>query len=150
VPTLTDAIAVMLPQQIPMIEFKAGSPAALVAELRRVGAASSCIVQSFDWRLVAEVGELAPEVALAVLGPNPVFATPCAAAITAALQLGAGLLHWRDRCLERGDVERVHAHQLLVCTYTTDDALGWHGGQALGIDAMCTNDPARMKALGAS
>jgi len=34
-----------------------------------------------------------------------------------------------------------------VCTYTTDDEVGWVGGAQLRFDAMCTNDPARMLEL---
>ena len=60
------------------------------------------------------------------------------------LQLGAGLLHWRAADLGARDVAGAHAAGLLVCTYTTDDELGWRGGRALGFDAMCTNDPAAM------
>jgi glycerophosphoryl diester phosphodiesterase len=78
-----------------------------------------------------------------VLGPTPQHARADAAAIDAARACGAGILHWRDRELGREDVARCHAAGLLVCTYTTDDELGWAGGAQLGFDAMCTNVPAR-------
>ena len=34
-----------------------------------------------------------------------------------------------------------------MCTYTSDDELSWFGGAAIGVDAMCTNDPQRMLAV---
>lgn len=142
IPTLRAALEVMLPACIPMIEHKAGAPHALVATLRAARVERQCIVQSFDWDFVAAVHALAPEIALAVLGPNERHAHPDAAAVAAARALGAGMLHWQDRALGRADVTRAHGAGLLVCSYTTDDALGWSGGRAIGIDAMCTNRPA--------
>ena len=144
IPTLRDALAVMLPSSVPLIEHKAGDAQRYVETLRATDTAKKCIVQSFDWHFVAEVHRLAPEIALGALGPNPVFATPGEHAIEAARNCGAGLLHWRATDLTRSAVERAHAFDLLVCTYTTDDELGWLGGAALGVDAMCTNDPAEM------
>jgi glycerophosphoryl diester phosphodiesterase len=141
VPTLAQALAAMLPQCVPLIEHKAGDAAAFVGELARAGAREQCILQSFDWDFVAAAHALAPDLAFAVLGPTARFEHPDAAAIAAARALGAGIVHWRDRDLGRGDVERAHAAGLLVCTYTTDDELGWAGGRALGFDAMCTNLP---------
>lgn len=142
IPSLAEALAVLLPQCVPMIEHKAGRAADYVAELRRVGALRDGILQSFDWRFVAEARALAPELALAVLGPNPEFPRPDARAIAAAGQCGAGILHWHAEELGRDDVARIHDAGMLVCTYTTDDELGFRGGAALGFDAMCTNVPA--------
>jgi glycerophosphoryl diester phosphodiesterase len=146
VPTLAEVLALLRPRCVPMIEHKGGDVRTFVDVLRQAGALSDCILQSFDWRFVAGARGAAPELALAVLGPNEVFPRPDAAAIAAAQQCGAGMLHWCDRELGADDVERAHAAGLLVCSYTTDDELGWVGGRALGIDAMCTNDPARMLA----
>lgn len=146
IPMLAEALAVMLPHEIPMIEHKSGVADAFVAELRRAGALERCIVQSFDWDFVAALAAAAPEVALAVLGPTPAFPLPDARAARRARELGAGMVHWCADDVGHADVARMHDHGLLVCTYTTDCELGWFGGTALGIDAMCTNDPGRMLA----
>ncbi len=142
VPTLAEALAVMRPASVPLIEHKAGRASDYLAELRRHDALGDCILQSFDWAFVAEARALDERLAVAVLGPTAAFPLPDAAAIAAARSAGAGMLHWHDRALGRRDVERIHAAGLLVCTYTTDDELGWAGGRALGFDAMCTNVPA--------
>lgn len=147
VPQLAQVLEVLRPGCIPMIEHKAGSADAFVQELRRLDALRTCIVQSFDWHFVAAAGRLAPELALATLGPTAQFPEPDAAAIAAALALGAGMMHWHDRALHRADVDRIHAAGMLLCTYTTDGELGWRGGAALGFDAMCTNDPSGMLTL---
>jgi glycerophosphoryl diester phosphodiesterase len=143
VPSLADALAAMRPACVPMIEHKGGRASVFVDELRRLDALGACVLQSFDWGFVAAAHALAPDLALAVLGPTPQHARADAAAIDAARACGAGILHWRDRELGREDVARCHAAGLLVCTYTTDDELGWAGGAQLGFDAMCTNVPAR-------
>lgn len=146
-PTLDEALAVMRPRCIPMIEHKAGDAASYVAALDRCGAREAVIAQSFDWAFVAAVHLLAPDVALAALGPNARFARPDQAALAAARAAGAGMLHWRHRDLRREDVARVRGDGLLLCTYTTDDDAGWLGGAAMRVDAICTNDPQRMLRL---
>lgn len=146
VPTLAEALEVMLPLTIPLIEHKAGSAETYVAALRRLECVRDCILQSFDWRFIAAARDLEPELAVAALGPTRGIDRPDSAALQLAAQCGAGMMHWHDRALSAADVDRIHAAGMLVCTYTTDDEPGWRGGAALGIDAMCTNVPARMRA----
>lgn len=144
VPTLADVLALFAPDCIAMVEHKAGDAAAYVAALRRAGAVDRSILQSFDWAFVAAAKRNAPDLAVALLGPNEVCATLSAEAIDAARRIGAGMLHWQATALTAAEVESCHAHGLLLCTYTTDDDLGFHGGSALGLDAMCTNRPGHM------
>ncbi|MBM4062121.1 MAG: hypothetical protein FJ265_13645 [Planctomycetes bacterium] len=149
-PELAEALAVMLPGAVPLIEHKAGAPEAYVQELRRLCAQTSCILQSFDWRFVAACKRLCPDLAVAVLGPNPVFAAPDAAAVAAARELGAGMLHWRARALTGEDVARAQRGGLLVCSYTTDDEAGQRGLAAMGVDAICSNVPRHLQHLRAA
>jgi len=144
VPTLRQALEVMLPGCVPLIEHKAGSAQRYVEFLRAGQRTEDVILQSFDWQFLREVQQLAPEICIGTLGPTDAFAMPTDAAIEAMMTFGTQLLHWCAADLTRADVQRAHAAGLLVCTYTTDDELGWLGGQALGVDAMCTNDPAAM------
>jgi glycerophosphoryl diester phosphodiesterase len=144
IPTLSEALAVMLPDCIPLIEHKSGTAVRYVDFLRDGAFTDSVILQSFDWHFLAEVHRLAPEIAIGALGPNPEHANPEAAAIDAAISFGADLLHWRAADLTRADVARAHDRGLLICTYTTDDLAGWLAGQSIGVDAMCSNDPGTM------
>lgn len=147
VPTLAEALAVMLPASVPLIEHKAGSAADYVAELRRLECCEQVVLQSFDWPFLAEVHGLAPEIALGALGPTRRHALPDENARAQMRSCGAGLVHWRAEDLDATLVEHLHATGMLVCSYTTDDAHGWRRGQSFGIDAMCTNDPHAMVAF---
>ena len=142
VPTLAEALATITLDGIAMIEHKHGAADAFVAAVRAADP-SRCVLQSFDWQWVAQVAALAPELAIALLGPTPQCST-AAAAIGSARAVGAGMVHWHAPQLRRADVTAAHDAGLLVCSYTSDDELAWHGGAALGIDAMCTNDPEAM------
>ena len=147
VPTLAEALATMLPSAVPLIEHKAGDAGAYVAELQRLGALQRCILQSFDWAFVTAVRQQAPGLAVAALGPNAEFPRPEAEAIAAAIECGAGMLHWHAAELTTTDVARIHAAGLLLCTYTTDDDPRLIGGALMGFDAMCTNVPHNALAL---
>ncbi len=146
VPTLAAALAAMLPRSIPMIEHKGGSAAAFVDELRRLGHMSAVLLQSFDWAFVAAVADRTPDIALGVLGPTATHPKLDATVVAAARASGVGLLHWHAPELTTAAIDLVRAAGLLLCTYTSDDELSWHGGRALGVDAMCSNDPGRMLA----
>jgi glycerophosphoryl diester phosphodiesterase len=145
VPTLREALAVMLPTCVPLIERKAGAARRYLEVLRREQQADKVILQSFDWSFLAEVRRLAPEIALGALGPTPTVATLTPAAIQQIQSIGAQLVDWRAGELTREQVELAHSAGMLVCTFTTDDQAGWLAGRALGVDAMCTNDPAGMR-----
>lgn len=146
VPTLAAALAAMPAPCVAMIEHKAGDAAAFVAAVRAAGRAESCLLQSFDWTFVAAVRQLAPELATAILGPTPQHAVVDGAVVKTANELGAGMVHWDAHALDQHGVQTARQGGLLVCSYTTDDELGWCGGTALGFDAMCTNVPALMLA----
>jgi glycerophosphoryl diester phosphodiesterase len=144
VPTLAQVLATLGAGSFAVVEHKAGTAAAFVAALAENRDGPCTVLQSFDWRFVQAARAIDPALPLAVLGPTPEHATCDDATIRDALAVGAGMIHWHDRGLRRSDVLRAHAAGLFVCTYTTDDELGWFGGAALGIDAMCTNDPGAM------
>ena len=144
VPTLTEALEVMLPTAVPLIEHKAGAAETYVERIRAGGWQAQVILQSFDWRFLQQVHRLAPEIALGALGPNPFYAHPDDEVIALLEGFGAQLVHWRATDLRLQDVRRAHAARMLVCSYTTDDELGWRGGMSMGLDAMCSNDPGAM------
>jgi glycerophosphoryl diester phosphodiesterase len=147
VPSLAEVLAALAPACIAMVERKAGAVTAYVAALRHADAVSRCILQSFDWAFVAAAQQQVPDLATAVLGPTPQYPRLDAGAIEAARGIGAGMLHWAAADVGPHAVAACHDAGLLLCTYTTDDELGMCGGATLGIDAMCTNHPARMQAL---
>ena len=147
VPTLAEVLDLLGPRCIAMIEHKAGLPDHYVAEVRRHAAHTRCIVQSFDWDFVAAVRHADAAIPLALLGPRSGRPRIDGAAIEFAVTVNAGMLHWDERALCYEDVALAHDAGLLVCSYTTDDDLGFLGGAAVGCDAMCTNRPTRMMQL---
>lgn len=147
IPTLAEVLDAIGRDGIALLEHKAGTPARYLEELHRTGRLCRSIVQSFDWTFVATCRRQEPTLAVAVLGPTATHRQLDAAAIRAALDLGAGMLHWSLRDLRMEQVAAAKAAGLMLCTYTTDDDAGWLGGAAMGIDAMCTNQPGRMLQL---
>jgi glycerophosphoryl diester phosphodiesterase len=145
IPTLAEALAAMRPS-VPMIEHKGGAAGVFVAELRRLGCLDAVLLQSFEWQFVAAAAALAPELALGLLGPTAAAPRLDATVIAAASRIGAAFVHWHAPEVHAEGVQRVHDAGLLLCTYTSDSELEWLGGEVLGIDAMCTNDPSRMLA----
>jgi glycerophosphoryl diester phosphodiesterase len=146
IPTLDQAVAAIGADRIPMIERKAGDADRFVAALERRAALDACLVQAFDWTWLAEVRRRSPSTPLALLGPTPACARPDAHAVDAARRLGAGMLHWSVDAIDAECVRLARHAGLLLCTYTTDTTIGWFGGRALGVHAMCTNRPASMLA----
>lgn len=146
VPTLAEALAAMLPTTLPLIEHKAGQAERFVDELRTTAALEQVVLQSFDWAFLRHAGALCPDLALAALGPTRTHRRIDAACLDELTALGCAMVHWYARWLDLEQVENAHQRGLLVCTYTTDEPIGWLGGRALGVDAMCTNDPASMRA----
>ncbi len=143
VPTLEQALTLIQPGAVTMIEHKAGDAASLVTLLRRLGLVDDVIVQSFDWDFVTEVHRLEPRLALGALGEGPLSAERLAALPAT----GARIVHWDVRALRAEDVALLHAHGYLVCVYTANDDVSLVGAATLGIDAITTNHPARLLAL---
>jgi len=144
VPTLAEALRVMLPASVPLIEHKAGRAERYVEAIVDGGLVEQVILQAFDWRFLQQVHQLEPAIAIGALGPNPHFAHPDEQVLTLLAGFEARLVHWRADDWRAADVERVHAAGMLALSYTTDDEAGWQRGRALGLDAMCSNDPAAM------
>jgi glycerophosphoryl diester phosphodiesterase len=95
---------------------------ALIAEVRKAGAAARTTIQSFDWRTLKVVEREAPEIATAYLtgrsnaGPEPVhaaggriwspdFTTLTPQSLAQARKLGLKLIPWTVN--ERADIARV-------------------------------------------
>ena len=144
IPTLEQALAVMLPHSIPMIEHKAGDADLYAALLQRLGLVDSVLLQSFDWNFLRAARRLLPSTPLGLLGPNAEASAIDATVIDSARKLGASFVHWHATEVTADAAAMAHEANLLLVTYTSDTELAWCGGARLGVDAMCTNDPAAM------
>lgn len=117
---------------------------AVVALVRRLGAAGAVLVSSFDPALLARARRLAPEIARAVLVEPP--ADP-PAALDRCRRLDAAALH-PERSLVTADlVAASHADDRRVLPWTVDDPEEIRRLLGIGVDGVITDDPATARAV---
>lgn len=137
VPTLAEALDVLLPDCVPMIERKGGDPDQLVAELRRLGHVDDVLVQAFDWDWLEQAHRAEPRLFLGALGGDELDARRLAD----VTRTGAALVHWNQQRMTREGAARVAESGRLLCVYTIDDEVAFHGAVALGCELVTTNRP---------
>lgn len=153
VPTLAEALAACGPLEID-VELKspgagrAGPLAAKVgAVIRESGAGERIIVSSFDPLALLQVRRHAPELALAYLF-HAEQALPLRLGLPAPIA-GCAAVHPDERLVTAAAVERWHARGYAVNTWTVDDPDRLRALARIGVDGVCTNDPATaLRALG--
>jgi glycerophosphoryl diester phosphodiesterase len=142
IPTLAESLATILPHATPLIEQKAGSAAAYVAELRQLGLATNIVLQSFDWAFLSAVHALAPEIRLAALGSGALTA----AQLASLSNTGARIVAWEKANVTAAEVSLVHAAGFALFVWTADGAeIPVYA--SLGVDGIISNDPERVKNL---
>lgn len=142
IPTLEEAVASILPQATPLIERKAGSAEAYVAELRRVNAVSNVVLQSFDWPFLAAVNALEPGIRLGALGSGAFSA----ATLTNIINTGARMVAWEKASVTPAMLDLVRGAGLTLFVWTVD------GAQIqmfinMGVDGIISNDPGLVQQL---
>lgn len=143
IPTLAEALNVILPSSVPLIEHKAGAPAAYAAELRRLNLVTNVVVQSFNWSFLAGLRALEPQVKLAALGSGTLTPT----IIANALSTGAQTLAWEKSSISPSDIGLVHAAGLKLFVWTVDGA-EIDRFIEMGVDGIISNDPGRVRSAG--
>lgn len=140
IPTLEEMITNTLPAATPLIEQKAGTPAAYVNEFRRLGVVTNVILQSFDWNFLGAVHALEPALRLCALGSG----TLDAAVLTTITNAGARTVAWEKSTVTSDVLTLVHQRGLALFVWTVD------GPEIrtfidLGVDGIISNDPALVK-----
>ncbi len=149
-PTLAEALDEIQAGAVTLIERKAGDAATCVKLLRDKNLINAVVVQSFDWNYLQDFHQLAPQQALAALGPpyarngkrlsddeKPLSPTW----VDAAQKAGAQIVVW-DRQLSRAAVTYAHEHGMKVWVYTIDDPAVAAELLDLGVDGIITNNVA--------
>ena len=133
VPTLDDVLKLVDGRCRLYVEVKA--PGAEQAVVERVGPVRAwCAVHSFDHRIIARVGELAPGLPRGILMVSYLMDP-----IAAMESVGARDLWQQADTVDQPLIELVHRHGGRVIAWTVNDAdrarelLGW------GIDGLCTD-----------
>ncbi len=138
VATLAEALDAIRPA-VPMVERKGGDAAALVAELRRLGATDDVIVQAFDWDWLEQVPLAEPRLLLAARGGG----APTDARLADVARTGAQIVHWDHRKLTEAAARQVLSSGRMLCAYTVDDAQAFRRCLGLGCRMVTTNRPGR-------
>ncbi|HOC56437.1 MAG TPA: glycerophosphodiester phosphodiesterase family protein [Verrucomicrobiota bacterium] len=140
IPTLEETVTNTVPFARPLIEHKAGSAAAYLAELQRLDAVTNVVVQSFDWDFLAALHELEPAVSLCALGSS----TLTAALLTNALNAGASTVAWEQSKITAAEVSLVHSMGLKLFVWTVNGpAINTFIG--LGVDGIISDDPGAVR-----
>ncbi|MHC4811510.1 MAG: glycerophosphodiester phosphodiesterase [Planctomycetota bacterium] len=143
VPTLAEVLDAISPHAVMMIEHKAGPPEELVRILREKELVENVIVMSFDWKWLGRAHALEPRLFIAKLG-NSEMTDEHRDAIQRS---GVRMIHWNLRKLRFEDIQRLRAQGYLTCSYTVNDDAGMVGGARLGLDAITTDWPGRLREL---
>ena len=153
VPFLGEALDLIQPRALALLERKAGdveSTAALLESKRLVG---RVIVQSFDWNFLRALHERLPGQQLAALGPLSslpgvkrapgIFGQLTGRWLKALRRTGAGIVVW-NKHVSRLAVRQAHQQGLQVWIYTITRPELAQRLLAMGADGVITNNPALM------
>lgn len=142
IPTLEEMITNTTPFATPLIEQKDGPATAYVDELRRLGAVTNVILQSFDWNFLAAVHALEPAIRLGALGSGALSA----ATLNTISNSGARIVAWEKSTITSDVIGLVHGAGMALYVWTVD------GPEIksfidLGVDGIISNDPGMVKSL---
>jgi glycerophosphoryl diester phosphodiesterase len=143
VPTLDEALAVILPDMIAFVEVKSLPPVfdhQLFAAIDRCPAPERVQLHAFDHRIIRRLGAARPGVKRGVLSasypvrPERMMEDAGATALWEAAEL-----------IDPALVEDVHAKGGVVYAWTVDDPNQMRHLLALGVDGLCSNHPDRAR-----
>ncbi|HEX5219135.1 MAG TPA: glycerophosphodiester phosphodiesterase family protein [Verrucomicrobiae bacterium] len=142
IPTLEEMLTNTIPFAIPLVEHKAGTPAAYVDEFRRLGVVTNIVLQSFDWNFLAGVHALEPALRLCALGSGTLNSNVLATITNS----GARTVAWEKATVAATVVDLVHAWGLGLFVWTVDGP-AIQNFIDLGVDGIISNDPGMVKQL---
>jgi len=145
IPSLQAALGAIQVGSVTMIEHKAGEPENLVALLRKLDLVDEVLVQSFHWSFLERLHALEPRLTLAVLGGSKKQPNPTGAVLRRIERTHSCMVHWNFRHLTRQHVVELHRHGYLVCVYTLNTVEDFQQAIAIGVDAITTDHPARLR-----
>ena len=151
IPSLVEALDLIQPQSVTLIERKAGPAGACVRLIRERKEVNQVVVQSFDWEYLEEYHRLEPTQILGALGPwKSHRGTPLSEEeqvlsvrwIDEARRVGARVVVWNQK-IDAAAVARAHERGMKVWVYTIDAPADMKRLLDLGVDGLITNNPGR-------
>ncbi len=144
IPTLEAAVTAILEGgAVPVLERKTGTAAQTLELLRRLDVLPGVCVQAFDWDFLREIRAAAPQLRLAALGKGTFSPSRLKASRTA----GIDVVNWDYYGLTDRDVLHLHREGLPVWTWTLNRELEFHDAVSMGVDAITTDSPDRLRAF---
>lgn len=146
IPTLAESLDVIQQGSLTLIEHKAGTADACLKLLREKKLLDRVVVQSFDWKFVAEINSRQPQVVTAALGSKELTAEKLAQ-IEAA---GCRIIGWNEKHISAREIKTVHDRGMKIWVYTVNNPARARRLIAGGIDGIITDNPAQMLRLAAA
>jgi glycerophosphoryl diester phosphodiesterase len=97
------------------------------------------ILQSFDFRTLHAMKELAPEIALSAL-----YSGKARSFVEIGRESGARIVSPEYRLVTSEEVKAAHAAGFTVLPWTANDPKDWDALIAAGVDGIITDDPAAL------
>jgi glycerophosphoryl diester phosphodiesterase len=149
VPLLGEALDIICPGAIALIERKSGSAANCIKLLREKGWSERTLILAFDWNYLYEFHEQAPDQMLAALGPPhrlPNGKRPLRISralnrrwVSYTQKTGAKVIVW-NRHVSKAAIQFAHERGFKVFIYTVDSTRLAKELLAKGVDGLITND----------
>lgn len=143
VPTLEESLDVIQAGSMTLIEHKNGDAKTCVELLRKKDLLDKVVVQSFNWKFLADCHALEPTLVLGALGSKPLTAER----LDEIEACGAKVIGWNHKDLTERDIELVHKRGLKAWVYTVNEPARAQELIAAGIDGVITDVPAKMLPL---
>ena len=143
IPRLEDVLELVQPTGTRLnieVKFSSNSlilPQVLVDMLGRFGKQCEYKVSSFDLDVLLAVRALNPEITLALIGHGPEI-------LKQAVDNQIPWIHGKHTSVTPEIVTRAHAQGICVNIWTMDDPGKYAYWQSVGVDKLCTNQPAKM------
>lgn len=141
IPTLADVLAIVPESAMVYVEVKAPAIERDVIAVIRAGG-RRCAVHSFDHRIVRRVSQLAPDIPCGILQTSyPIDP------IRPMRDAGARDVWQQADLVDQALIELVHAEGGRLIAWTVNDPPTAERLVAWGVDGICTDIPAAMRAL---
>ena len=148
IPTLPEALAVILPKMIAYVEVKTVARAwedRLFEAIERSGAPGRIALHAFDHRVIRRLGEKRPFIRRGVLSASyPVYP------VRTLEDADATILWQHHQHVDEALVESLHGAGMILYAWTVNDPAEVHRFLALGVDGICTDFPDTARAAFAS
>jgi glycerophosphoryl diester phosphodiesterase len=148
---LSEALDLIQPGGVTLIERKDGEPAACIKLLKAKHVINRVVVQSFDWKYLRDFHTQEPTQVLGALGPPSILSDGRkarawtrkilnAAWLNELARTGAKVAVW-NRNVSKQAIQLAHERGLKVWVYTINDARLADKLLHLGVDGLITNNP---------